>query len=132
MALKLHLIVPIVISALALGFIFFNRRQLFNERKQIWLWRSLTVFLLSYFLIVGAVTYIDISADLALQTFDLNGDGNFSADEQTPQQKKAMHKVIADNARNFSCITGLIYSGIITLLVFILGKAYQYIKQIKS
>ncbi len=127
MTFQLHLVIPITISALALGLIFLNRRKLFTAKKRIWFWRSLTVFLLSYFLIIGVVSYIDISADLALQAFDLNGDGHFSADEQTPKQKEAMHKVIADNARNFSFITGFILSAIITFFVFMVRKIYQFI-----
>jgi hypothetical protein len=78
----------------------------------------LAVFFLCYLFIVGRATYGDISAELTLRKFDLNGDGNFSDNEITTEQKIAMKNVIADNARNFSFITGLIFSGIIAFFFY--------------
>ncbi len=125
--LPYHLIIPSLISIIALGIIFINRKRLFVKGKWKWFWISITLFVGIYLLIVGGATYVDISSKLALQEFDLNRDGFFSGNEITPEQKTAMQKVIADTGRNFSVITGLFFSGIITFFVFIGGKILERI-----
>ncbi len=126
-SLPYHLIIPSLISILALGIIFINRKRLFIKGKWKWFWISITLFVGIYLLIVGGATYVDISSKLALQKFDLNRDGFFSGNEITPEQEEAMQKVIADTGRNFSVITGLFFSGIIALVVFIGGKIFESI-----
>lgn len=125
----IHLVLAILISVICIGVLLFTRTRFINSGQGLWLWRSLTLFFVSYCLIVSAVIYIDISADLALQAFDLNGDGSFSQHEITSEQKEAMHKVIADNARNFSFITALIFSAIITLSAIGLAKIIKTTKR---
>ena len=95
-SLPYHLIIPSLISILALGIIFLKRKKLFANGK----WK----------------------------------DGFFNGEEITSEQKEAMRKVISDTGRNFSFITGLIFSGIISLFVFIGGKIVEYIslKRIKT
>jgi len=133
-SLPYHLIIPSLISILALGIIFLKRKKLFANGKWKWFWISTTVLFGIYLLIVGGATYSDITSELALQKFDLNGDGFFNGEEITSEQKEAMRKVISDTGRNFSFITGLIFSGIISLFVFIGGKIVEYIsvKRIKT
>ncbi len=133
-SLPYHLIIPSLISILALGIIFINWKKLFIKGKWKWFWISITLFVGIYLLIVGGATYVDISLKLALQKFDLNRDGFFSGNEITPEQEAAMQKVIAETGRNFSVITGLFFSGIITLFVFIGGKILERIntKRIKK
>ena len=127
-SLPYHLIIPSLISILALGIIFLKRKKLFTNGKWKWFWISTTVFFGIYLLIVGGATYSDISSELALQKYDLNGDGFFNGEEITPEQKEAMRKVISDTGRNFSFITGIIFAGIIAFFVFIGGKLIEYIK----
>jgi hypothetical protein len=81
-----------------------------------------------YLFIVGGATYSDISSKLTVQNFDLNGDGIFSGNEITTEQKAAMRNVNSDAGRNLSFITGLIFAGIITFLVLGIGKITEYIK----
>lgn len=126
-SLPYHLIIPILISILAMGIIFLKRKILFANGKWKWFWISMTVFFGIYFLIVGGTTYSDITSELALKKFDLNGDGFYNGEEITSEQKKAMQKVISDTGRNFSFMTGLIFSGTISLFVFIGGKFIEYI-----
>ena len=123
-----HLIIPSIISIVILGIIFFKRKLIFKNGKWKWFWISLTIFFLFYLLIVGGATYGNISSELTLIKFDLNGDGNFSDNEITPEQIKAERNVISDTGRNFSFIIGLIFSGIIAIFVFIVGKTTEYIK----
>ncbi|RKE02103.1 hypothetical protein [Marinifilum flexuosum] len=133
-SLPYHLIIPGLISILILGIIIFKRKALFANRKRKCFWISVTVFFGIYLLIVGGATFVDISLELDLQKYDLNGDGFFSGEEITPEQEEAMHKVISDTARNFSLISGLIFSGIIAFFVFIFGRTIEYIngKRIKT
>jgi hypothetical protein len=63
-----------------------------------------------YFLLIVNVIYIEHKLDSELAAFDLNGDGIFSGGEITPEQEKAMHRVVADTGRTFAPITGAIFS----------------------
>ncbi|WP_349664754.1 hypothetical protein IZU89_07515 [Cellulophaga lytica] len=132
MSLPYHLIIPSLISILILGIIILKRKKLFANGKWKWFWISTTIFFAIYLLIVGGATYSDISLELALRKFDLNGDGMFNGAEITPELKTAMNKSISDTGRNFSFITGLFFSGIISFLVFIIGKTIEYIKKKKT
>jgi len=120
--LPYHLIIPSIISILILGIIFLKRKRIFGNGKLKWFWISLTVFFLSYLLIVGGATYSDIYTQWYLNKFDLNKDGMFSGNEITTEQQEAMRNLTSDTGRNFSFITGIIISGIIALFVFGIGK----------
>jgi uncharacterized protein YqgC (DUF456 family) len=127
-SLPYHLIIPTILSILFLGIIIYKRKSLFKSGKRKWFWISLTLFFTLYLFIVGGATYSDISSKLTLQNFDLNGDGVFSGNEITTEQKAAMRNVNSDAGRNLSFITGLIFSGIIASLVFGIGKITEYMK----
>lgn len=129
--LPYHLIIPSLISIIALGVIFLKRKKLFANGKWKWFWISTTVFLGIYLLIVGGATYSDLTSELTLQKFDLNKDGFFSGNEITPEQQEAMRNMTSDTGRNFSFITGLIFSGIIALFVFGIGKITELVKKKK-
>ena len=131
-SLPYHLIIPSLISVLVLGIIILKRKKLFENRKWKWFWIRTIIFFGIYLLIVGKATYSDISLELALRKFDLNGDGMFNGAEITPELKVAMRSVISDTGRNFSMITGLIFSGIITFFVYIIGKITERIKNTKT
>ncbi len=111
-SLPYHLIIPSLISILILGIIILKRKKLFANGKWKWFWISTTIFFAIYLLIVGGATYSDISLELALRKFDLNRDGMFNGAEITPELKVALNKVSSDTGRNFSFITGLIFSGV--------------------
>ncbi|MEZ7506732.1 hypothetical protein [Flavobacterium sp. Arc2] len=131
-SLPYHLIIPSIISILILGIVFYKRKTLFKSGKWKWFWISLTVFFTIYLLIVGGATYSNISSELTLQKFDLNGDGFFSGNEITPEQKAAMRSYISDTGRNISFIIGLIFSGTIAFFVFGIGKITEYIMNKKT
>ncbi|MFK7904812.1 MAG: hypothetical protein AB8B69_06790 [Chitinophagales bacterium] len=130
--LPFHLIIPILISMLILGIFFKKRKQLFRNGKWQWVWISLTVFFVLYLLTVGVATYSDIYAQWNLNTFDLDGDGLFGEEERTNEQKAAMQYLINDTGRNFSFITGFIFSGMIAFFVFALGKTIEVIVTVKK
>ncbi len=82
----------------------------------------MTVFLLAYLFIVGSATYDDIYYQWDLNRYDLNKDGLFSGQEITEDQKAAMQRLINDVGRNFSFITGLIFAGVISTMVYLFGR----------
>tara|TARA_R110000868_G_scaffold22541_1_gene92438 strand:- start:814 stop:1221 length:408 start_codon:yes stop_codon:yes gene_type:complete len=131
-SLPFHLILPSIISILILGLIWYKGTSLFKNGKRKWFWISVTVFFSIYLFIVGWSTYTTISSEIMLNSFDLNNDGFFTKDEITLDQKAAMKNYISDTGRNFSFITGLIYSGIIAFLVCGIGKIIALIKTPKS
>jgi len=108
--------------------IFFNRKRIRNK----WLFFSLALFFLLYFLIVSGSLYAGISAEMNLQKFDLDHNGFFTEEERTPAQKKAMRIFSNDTGRTFAPMTGLIFSGIISILVFVIGKLVSLLKIKKS
>ncbi|WP_343330504.1 hypothetical protein [Polaribacter staleyi] len=75
----------------------------------------------SYLFIVGSATYAHYSSNLILQQFDLDKNGTFNNAEITPEFHIAMKNVISDTGRNFSFITGLIFSSIIAAIVYVIG-----------
>jgi hypothetical protein len=54
-----------------------------------------------------------------LDSFDLNGDNNFSIEERTLEQQQAMKAVISDTGRNLAPILGIIYSLIYFTIIII-------------
>ena len=130
--LPYHLIIPLIISILILGIIFLKRKRLFGNVKQKWFWISLTIFFLFYLFIVGGATYSDIYAQWNLNKFDLNKDGFFSGNEITTEQEEAMRNLTNDTGRNFSFITGIVFSGIIAFFVFGIGKITELTKKKKT
>jgi len=128
-SLPFHLIAPAIISIFILGIILLKGSHLFNNRRRRWYWISLTIFFVLYLLIVGGAAYTDISLQLKLRAFDLDGNGFFSGNEITPEQEALTSKLIADTGRTFSFITGLIFSGLISIPVFVIGRIYEYIKR---
>ncbi|MCL7763665.1 hypothetical protein MPF19_09590 [Polaribacter sp. Z014] len=126
-SLPYHLIIPTIISILILGILFYKRKKLFINDKNKVFWISVILFFCIYLLIVGNATYTHYSTNILLQSFDLNKDGNFNTAEITPEFNIAMRNVISDTGRNFSFITGLLFSGIITSFVYVIGtKINQY------
>jgi len=79
---------------------------------------------------VGLITQnaiYDHYLERKLATFDLNNDGIFSPEEQTPEQQKYFDMVIGDAGRNLMPITGLFISLVATTLVFAISETYGYI-----
>ncbi|WP_158841351.1 hypothetical protein [Polaribacter sp. L3A8] len=116
-----HLIIPTVISIITLGILIYKRKTIFKNNENKWFWISVTVFFFSYLFIVGSATYAHYSSNLILQKFDLDKNGTFNNTEITPEFKIAMKNVISDTGRNFSFITGLIFSSIIAAIIYVIG-----------
>ncbi len=65
-----------------------------------------------------------------LQAFDLNGDGSFSGAERTPEQNKAMSKVVNDTGGALAPITGGILCFVYFIVLYFLLKVSVWLKQI--
>ncbi len=128
MSLPYHLIIFSLILLFAIIIVFVYRKKFLNTKLSKVFLVSTLVFLLSYFFIVSSSTCMDIYLSIKLQTFDLNGDGIFTGNEITKEQEKAMLAVISDTGRNFSVITGAIFSFLLFLIVFIVYGMYLLIK----
>lgn len=78
-------------------------------------------------MIVGSALYDDIFFQwdlnkLDLNKFDTNKDGLFDDREMTDDQKDAMNRLISDTGRYFSFITGFIFAGAVSIIIYILGR----------
>lgn len=71
-----------------------------------------------YALLVGGATYIDMYYQWDLNRYDLDKDGFFGGQEVTREQQAAMQRLINDVGRNFSFITGLIFSFFISITIY--------------
>ena len=80
---------------------------------------ALSALFVYVFLVLGAV-YVDFKLEADLAEFDLNGDGFFSGAEITPEQQQAMLLVVADTGRTFAPITGVVFSLIYFLSLWLL------------
>jgi hypothetical protein len=115
-----YLLIPTIISIMALGTIFYFRKKLFSKRKL--LWTSLTVFFVVYLFVVGSAIYDDIYYQWNVNRYDLNKDGLFNGEEITNEQNLAMQKLINDVGRNFSFVTGFILAVAVSGAVYIIGQ----------
>jgi hypothetical protein len=81
-----------------------------------------TVFLIIYLLVVGSSTYYDIYYQWDLNRYDLDKDGFFGGQEITNEQQAAMQRLTNDVGRNLSFITGFIFAGIISAIVYLFAR----------
>ena len=106
---KKHLVIALIFAILFLIFSFkykYKRKLLIN------------LFLGIYILIIAYVILYDIYLQNNLNSFDIDNNGFFSGSEITIEQKKAMQKLSSDTGRNFSFITGLFYSAILSGIIY--------------
>ncbi len=127
-----HLAIPTLLCLGILLLIFIKRQRLFHGNRRKWVWISIVVFLSIYILIVGDATIVDISYQLDLNKYDLDKDGFFGGAEITKGQQAAMQRLTNDVGRNFSIFTGFIFSGIISLTVYLVGLAFEKYKKLKE
>lgn len=125
--LPYHLIIPSLVTLAMIIWTLIIKHRSFKRNPLTWI--CIILFLMLYLLVVGSAAYDDIYYQIKLNEYDLNQDGLFSGDEVTDDMKVAMHHLVNDTGRNFSFITGLISSGIITLSIYIIGKTIILIRQ---
>ena len=119
LSIPYHLLIPAIISGVLLLLTFLTQRRFFEKRKILWL--ALLTFFSSYTLITAFSVYDTIDVELSASKFDLNKNGLYEETELTEEAKKALAKISNDTGRNFSIITGFIFTLILSLFVFISG-----------
>ena len=97
--------------------------------------KKITFYLLFFILLyIGLIAQSKIyynSIDQKLDTFDINNDGVFSLEEQTPEQQKYSNIAIG-TYRGMIPITGVFISFVVTLFVFVLAEIYRFILKRKN
>ena len=106
---KKHLVIALIFAILILIYSFKSK----HKRKLL-----INLFLGTYILIIAYVILYDIYLQNNLNSFDIDNNGFFSGSEITIEQKKAMQKLSSDTGRNFSFITGLFYSAILSGIIY--------------
>jgi len=127
-----HLFIPALISLILFLLIIALWKKIFSRSKKKSVWVSILFFLIIYTIIVGSATYEDIYCQWDLNKYDLNMDGVFSGNEINTNQQAALERLINDLGRNFTVFTGLIFSGVISLFVFIIGTGIEKYRKLKS
>ncbi len=124
-----HLAIPTILCVAGLLTILIKRKKLFVDRQRKIFWISVSVFFVFYLVIVGGATYDDIYYQYEANRLDLNKDGLFSTNEITNELNEVQGHLTNDVGRNFSFITGLIVSLIISTTVYLAGRVYLKIKK---
>lgn len=124
-----HLLIPFLIS---FGLFFLGVKKIIilksGGRKRFWI--AMIAFCSFYSLTTGYSSYESIAIPIKINSLDVNDDGMISNQERTKKLKILERELISDTARNFSFITGFIFSFIfavttyliVTLNTFIFGK----------
>lgn len=120
-AIPVHLLIATLFSLGVLWYMLARRKKFFQDNYRRWFWISAFVCFSIYGLIVGLAMFQDIYLHWNLNRYDLNKDGIFTGEEINEDQKNAMNRIIRDFGRNFAVITGLIFSAIISLPIFLIG-----------
>jgi len=127
-----HLFIPALISLILFLLILTRLKKIFSRSKKKTIWVSILFFLMIYTIIVGSATFEDIYCQLDLNKYDLNLDGLFSENEINTNQQAAYERLINDLGRNFSVFSGLIFSGVISLFIFIIGTGIEKYRKLKN
>ena len=106
---KKHLVIALIFAILILIFSFKSK----HKRKLL-----INLFLGTYIVIIAYIIFYDIYLQYYLNSFDIDKNGFFNGDEITTEQKKAVQKLSSDTGRNFSFITGLFYSAILSGILY--------------
>lgn len=113
------ILVVAVVLILLIAIILCRLNSKFDKK---WLWKCLLLFLGIYGLIVGTALILDLYYQIALNEFDLNDNGIFEKNEQINGQQEVYSKVVNNTGSNLSIFTGAIFSSIISLLAFLVGR----------
>jgi len=136
-----HLALPALLSLIFLVIIYFKRNTLLKPEKKrrryrsfikrfwrdnkVWFYRSSIIFLLVYLYVVSDATYRDIQHQMEIKKYDLDGDGFFSEEEMTREERESFYLKTFDFKRNLAFVTGIFYAFIASLPFFIIGIILQ-------
>lgn len=78
--------------------------------------------------LLGIYCY-EMYLEYRLDSFDLNGDGFFTGEENTPEKEKYMSLVTNDTGRTFAPFTGLVFSFLYSALFLCVLKLHGFTKK---
>jgi hypothetical protein len=122
---KLHLLTVTILCLAALTLLLILRKRIKVKRGQLF-YISTLIFVLIYLYIVGTALLEDMYCQWDVNKYDLNQDGIFTPNEIDSYQEAAMKRLTNDTGRNLSVITGLIFSFIVSSMVY--GTVWTYRK----
>lgn len=126
-----HIFIPLLISLILILLIVIFWKKTLKEANWRTFWISTIFFFATYALIVGTAMFQDIYCQWDLNKYDLNMNGIFENDETNPEQQAAFQRLINDTGRNFSVFTGLMFSGLLSLFIYVIGKGFEKYKKLK-
>lgn len=88
---------------------------------------SILAFVLAYLYIVGSALFEDMYCQWDVNKYDLNRNGIFESNEIDPYQEAAMRRLMDDTGRNFSVVSGLIFSFLVSLMIYGIGRMKKMI-----
>ena len=127
-----HLLIPALISLVLILVILIRLKWIFKNSKNKSIWIGIITFLVIYMIILGFAMYDDLYCQWDSNKYDLNMNGIFENSEINSDQQAAYQRLINDTGRNFAVFTGLIFSGIISLFVILIGLGIEKYKRLKS
>lgn len=118
-----HLVVAVTLALLIIAFILVYIKPIKESTlNKKWRWICIIIFLGVYGLIVGTALISDLYYQISLNEFDLNHNGIFEKNEQIGGQQEAYSKVVNNTGRSLSIFIGIIFSSILSFIVYAIGK----------
>jgi len=124
-----HLAIAVLIAVSIVLLLVHKRTYFYNHQKKV-LWRYLLLLFSLYILIVGKNIFDDLYYQWDLSHYDLDRNGLFNGVEITAAQQKAMTKLVNDTSRNFSFITGFIFSVFFVVLLYLICFSLKSLKRL--
>lgn len=127
-----HYLYPLAIAICILVILILPRHRIIRWIGYSW-WLHITGFVAIYIAVVWFVFCSELILINRLARLDLNGDGIHTGVEVTDEYTDTLKKMTKDTARKFSIYTGVFYSLVITVLLFIvdLVRIHVWDKYIK-
>ena len=88
-------------------------------------WVLLLAVVLGWLTVVLGAAFTQWQLEAQLQAFDLDGDGVFSAAEQTPEQQQAIQAVVQDTARTLAPLTGAVWAPVYVTVLWWLMRLWS-------
>ena len=112
-----HYMYPLAIALCILISLIATRRRIITKIGYSW-WIYIAGFVAIYVAIVWLVFCTELILINRLANLDLNGDGQYIGLERTDEYYEILNRMTKDTARKLSIYTGILYSLVITIFLF--------------
>ncbi|MGI9530548.1 hypothetical protein [Lutimonas sp.] len=124
-----YVILPILISALAIATLLRNRKKIPRSSFLFSFWVSGLVFFSTYILLILIARGLDAYYWSEYMSFDMNNDGYIEESERTAGYSTAHENAVNDTARNMVFMTGAIISLLVSTTVLFVGVIGNFLIQ---